>query len=92
MLSWVSFWIDNEATPARISLGLLTVLTQTTQISGLKNVSPVVSYITTLDVWNVVCLMFTSAAFVEFSIVNAVRQNSLSDEKVHLRCSFIFFK
>uniref|UniRef100_A0A1I8IXB4 GBRD protein n=1 Tax=Macrostomum lignano TaxID=282301 RepID=A0A1I8IXB4_9PLAT len=30
ILSWVSFWIDVKAVPARISLGLLTVLSMTT--------------------------------------------------------------
>ena len=33
ILSWVSFWIDIDAVPARITLGLLTVLTMTTQVS-----------------------------------------------------------
>jgi len=31
ILSWVSFWINVDASPARVSLGLLTVLTTTTQ-------------------------------------------------------------
>ncbi|KAK2147241.1 hypothetical protein LSH36_562g01004 [Paralvinella palmiformis] len=34
ILSWVAFWIDIDAVPARISLGLLTVLTMTTQNAG----------------------------------------------------------
>ena len=33
-ISFVSFWIDHKAVPARISVGLLTVLTVTTQSSG----------------------------------------------------------
>ena len=33
-ISFVSFWIDHRAVPARISVGLLTVLTITTQTSG----------------------------------------------------------
>ena len=40
MLSWVSFWIDPAAVPARISLGLLTVLTMTTQTSVLNSRLP----------------------------------------------------
>ncbi len=32
-LSWVSFWLSVDAVPARISLGILTVLTMTTQTS-----------------------------------------------------------
>ncbi len=31
-LSWVSFYINREAAAARISLGLLTILTTTTQV------------------------------------------------------------
>jgi len=44
-LSWVSFWLDVDAVPARISLGLLTVLTMTTQSAGARNNLPKVSYI-----------------------------------------------
>ncbi len=36
ILSWVSFWIDIDAVPARITLGLLTVLTMTTQVSSIE--------------------------------------------------------
>jgi hypothetical protein len=45
MLSWLSFWLNVDAVPARISLGILTVLTMTTQRS-MSNVSlPRVSYV-----------------------------------------------
>ena len=40
ILSWVSFWIDIQAVPARVTLGLLTVLTITTQQSGVTNKLP----------------------------------------------------
>ena len=40
ILSWVSFWIDIHAVPARVTLGLLTVLTITTQQSGVTNKLP----------------------------------------------------
>ena len=60
LLSWVSFWIDIHAVPARISLGLLTVLTITTQASGVATKLPRVSYIKAIDVW-----MFTSTVSVQ---------------------------
>ena len=36
ILSWVSFWISVDAIPARISLGVLTILTMTTQSTGVQ--------------------------------------------------------
>ena len=40
VLSWVSFWLSNDAVPARISLGVLTVLTMTTMTSGMATQLP----------------------------------------------------
>lgn len=34
ILSWISFWINMDAAPARVGLGITTVLTMTTQSSG----------------------------------------------------------
>ncbi|GFR69261.1 glycine receptor subunit alpha-2 [Elysia marginata] len=70
VLSWVSFWIDIDAIPARVSLGLLTVLAITTQSTGEKSGLPRVSYIKALDLWMAVCLMFVFMALLEFSYVN----------------------
>ena len=71
-LSWVSFWISIDATPARISLGLLTVLTMTTQSSGARAELPRVSYIKAIDVWMATCLIFVVAALIEFAYVNVL--------------------
>ncbi|ESP02706.1 hypothetical protein LOTGIDRAFT_180167 [Lottia gigantea] len=72
ILSWVSFWLDIDAIPARISLGLLTVLTMTTQSSGARANLPRVSYIKAIDVWMAMCLFFVFAALVEFAYVNVM--------------------
>ena len=45
ILSWVSFWINVDASPARVSIGLLTVLTTTTMSSVARSSLPRVSYI-----------------------------------------------
>lgn len=44
ILSWVSFWINMDAAPARVGLGITTVLTMTTQSSGSRASLPKVSF------------------------------------------------
>ncbi|XP_064638077.1 glycine receptor subunit alpha-2-like [Lineus longissimus] len=76
ILSWVSFWLDVRATPARISVGLLTVLTITTQASGVNSQLPRVSYIKAIDVWMSSCLVFVVVALVEFAVVNVLTRKN----------------
>lgn len=47
ILSWVSFWINMDAAPARVGLGITTVLTMTTQSSGSRASLPKVGVGTT---------------------------------------------
>ena len=62
VLSWVSFWISSDSVPARISLGVTTVLTMTTQLSASQQSVPRVSYTKAIDVWMSTCtyLMYTA--------------------------------
>ena len=89
VLSWVSFWLNIDAVPARISLGLLTVLTMTTQSSGARASLPKVSYIKAIDIWMATCLIFVFAALVEFAYVNVLarveerKRQTVRDGKKH---------
>ena len=51
IVSWVSFWLDQNAIPARVSLGVTTLLTMSTQTSGINAQLPPVSYTKAIDVW-----------------------------------------
>lgn len=45
VISWVSFWLDPNAVPGRVSLGVTTLLTLTTLASGIRAQLPPVSYV-----------------------------------------------
>lgn len=74
LLSWVSFWLNTDAVPARISLGILTVLTMTTKTSSAVSSLPKVSYVKAIDVWMSTCLLFVFAALLEYALVNVLER------------------
>ncbi|KAH6936403.1 hypothetical protein HPB50_016463 [Hyalomma asiaticum] len=70
MLSWVSFWINHEATSARVALGITTVLTMTTISTGVRSSLPRISYVKAIDIYLVMCFVFVFAALLEYAAVN----------------------
>ncbi|XP_072040427.1 gamma-aminobutyric acid receptor subunit alpha-2-like isoform X2 [Amphiura filiformis] len=70
ILSWVSFFLNREATPARVALGIMAILTITTMGWSSRSVLPKVSYAKAVDWFNVLCFAFVFAALVEFAAVN----------------------
>lgn len=74
ILSWIGFWIDVGATPARITIGVMSVLTMATQSSGAQALLPRVSYIKAIDVWMAVCVAFVFASLLEFAYVNVLNR------------------
>ncbi|OQR80039.1 gamma-aminobutyric acid receptor subunit beta-like, partial [Tropilaelaps mercedesae] len=51
VISWVSFWLHRNATPARVALGVTTVLTMTTLMSSTNAALPKISYVKSIDVY-----------------------------------------
>ncbi|KAM4887322.1 gamma-aminobutyric acid receptor subunit rho-3 [Thomomys bottae] len=70
MLSWVSFWIDRRAVPARVSLGITTVLTMSTIVTGVSTSMPQVSYVKAVDVYLWVSSLFVFLSVIEYAAVN----------------------
>ncbi|XP_013401391.1 glycine receptor subunit alpha-4-like [Lingula anatina] len=74
ILSFLNFLIDPSAAPARVSIGLITVLTITTQSVSLQERLPRVSYIKAVDVWLASCLLFVVSSMLEYALVNVLLQ------------------
>ncbi|TRY69062.1 hypothetical protein TCAL_04138, partial [Tigriopus californicus] len=70
IVSWVSFWLDPNAVPARVSLGVTTLLTMSTQTASINNSLPPVAYTKAIDVWTGVCVTFVFSALLEYALVN----------------------
>jgi len=79
----VSFWLDPTSIPARVSLGVTTLLTMATQISGINASLPPVSYTKAIDVWTGVCLTFVFGALLEFALVNYASRSDRRGQNIH---------
>ncbi|XP_061403774.1 glycine receptor subunit alpha-2-like [Lethenteron reissneri] len=75
IISWAAFWVNMESAPARVALGMTTILTMTTQSSGSRTFLPKLSYATAMDVWMTACMVFVFAAFLEYIAVTYALTN-----------------
>lgn len=79
MVSWLNFWVSIDAVPARITLGLLTLLGILTQATGMSANLPRVSYIKAIDVWIIACIIFVIGALIEFAVASMISRKSKSE-------------
>ncbi|KAF6216470.1 hypothetical protein GE061_000812 [Apolygus lucorum] len=72
VVSWVSFWLDPNAVPGRITLGTSTMLTFITLSRNIASSLPKVSYIKATEYWFIMCTGFIFGSLVEFAFVNTI--------------------
>lgn len=68
IISWVSFWLNRNATPARVALGVTTVLTMTTLMSSTNAALPKISYVKSIDVYLGTCFVMVFASLLGKSL------------------------
>nr|XP_002119693.1 gamma-aminobutyric acid receptor subunit beta-3-like [Ciona intestinalis] len=86
ILSWVSFWINHEATAARVALGITTVLTVTTISTNVRQSLPKIPDIKALDVYLICCFVFVFLALLEYAMVNCTYYGNMARQtKAKLR-------
>ena len=78
MIMMSSFWIKPEAVPARVTLGVTSLLTLSTQHANSQKALPPVSYIKAIDMFMSSCTLFVFFSLIEYAIVN-VMMGDISD-------------
>ncbi|XP_053152034.1 gamma-aminobutyric acid receptor subunit beta-2 isoform X2 [Hemicordylus capensis] len=106
ILSWVSFWINYDASAARVALGITTVLTMTTINTHLRETLPKIPYVKAIDMYLMGCFVFVFMALLEYALVNyiffgrgpqrqkkaAEKAASANNEKLRMDVNKIFYK
>ncbi|KAF6779821.1 hypothetical protein AHF37_00678 [Paragonimus kellicotti] len=76
MVSWLSFWVNVDSAPARVPLGLLSLLGILTQAISVSSTLPRVSYIKAIDVWMMFSIIFVIGVLVEYAVaLTVLRRN-----------------
>ncbi|XP_045141625.1 gamma-aminobutyric acid receptor subunit beta-3 [Echinops telfairi] len=83
ILSWVSFWINYDASAARVALGITTVLTMTTINTHLRETLPKIPYVKAIDMYLMGCFVFVFLALLEYAFVDAHGNILLTSLEVH---------
>ena len=69
MMSFVSFWLNRGASPARVGLGVTTVITMTTLMASVNAALPKISYMKSIDIYLGTCFFLVFGALIEYAMV-----------------------
>ncbi|XP_030755339.1 glutamate-gated chloride channel-like [Sitophilus oryzae] len=72
MISWFSFWIQTDSSPARTTLGTTTMLSFITLNGNVMKNLPKVNYVTASEVWFFGGATFIFLSLAEFAFVNII--------------------
>ncbi|KFQ38760.1 Gamma-aminobutyric acid receptor subunit pi, partial [Mesitornis unicolor] len=87
VLSWVSFWISQSSVPARICIGVTTVLTMTTLMMGARTSLPNANcFIKAIDVYLGICFSFIFGALLEYAVAHFCTLHQLSSKELPKVC------
>lgn len=75
ILSWIGFWIDHKAVPARTGLGITTVLTMVYMLASVNSNLPRVTYLKSIDNFVLVCFGFIFLTSLEYVVAIRFSQN-----------------
>ncbi|XP_055926951.1 glutamate-gated chloride channel-like [Argiope bruennichi] len=84
--AFISFWLDKGVVPARVMIGVTTMLSFCTTTNNFRSSLPVVSNLTALNMWDGVCMFFIYSSLLEFVIVNYLYRKPVNPETETFLC------
>ena len=82
VISWISFWISRHSQPARVLLGVTTVLTLTMMTGQGISSLPKISYLKAIDLFMIFCFTMVFLALIEYAVVSyAVKRSRKKGDK-----------
>ncbi|GFU08550.1 gamma-aminobutyric acid receptor subunit gamma-2, partial [Nephila pilipes] len=82
VVSWIGFWLPASAMPARVTLGITTLLTLLTTGNFVRSSLPPISYVTAIDVWVGLCTVFVLLSLLLFP-VSLYFSSKKEPQKIH---------
>uniref|UniRef100_A0A183CB37 Neur_chan_LBD domain-containing protein n=1 Tax=Globodera pallida TaxID=36090 RepID=A0A183CB37_GLOPA len=74
LISWISFWLDRKSLPARVTLGVSSILALTMQYANIARSMPKVSYIKGVDWFMMGCVTYIFFSIVELAMVGILEK------------------
>ncbi|KAG1714380.1 Glycine receptor subunit alpha-3 [Nymphon striatum] len=87
--SFITFWLDMNAVPARVMIGVTTMLNFCTTMNGFRSSLPVVSNLTAMNVWENVCMFFIYMSLIEFVVVNYMHRTRVRRSAIQAVSRFL---
>ncbi|KAF2367465.1 Neurotransmitter-gated ion-channel transmembrane domain [Trinorchestia longiramus] len=82
--SFITFWLEWNAVPARVMIGVTTMLNFFTTSNSFRSTLPVVSNLSAMNVWDSVCMFFIYVSLLESVVVNNVGRKRPKHNMVYM--------